>query len=116
MPYDIKSYLRQLLTKDPNFPLKKVFDAADRVGFYLQPEGPSWANHGSSLGDGKPIDQFIYDETIRMEQLYGNHPSYCMLAYGNEPRGGKQVEYIQSLFTSGKKEITDGYIRVLLWL
>jgi hypothetical protein len=75
-------------------PPEAAFEAADKVGFYLQPEGPSWANHGSSLGDGKPIDKFIYDETDRMEKYYGNHPSYCMLAYGNEPRGGKQVEYL----------------------
>ena len=75
-------------------PPEAAFDAADRVGFYLQPEGPSWANHGSSLGDGKPVDQFIYDETNRMAKYYGNHPSFCMLAYGNEPRGGKQVEYL----------------------
>ena len=75
-------------------PPEAAFDAADRIGFYLQPEGPSWANHGSSLGDGKPIDQFIYDETIRMTEQYGNHPSFCMLAYGNEPRGSKQAEYL----------------------
>lgn len=31
MPYDIKSYLRQLLTRDPNFPLKTIFDAEDKV-------------------------------------------------------------------------------------
>lgn len=75
-------------------PPEAAFSAADKLGIYLQPEGPSWANHGSSLGDGKPIDQFIYDETNRMQQAYGNHPSYCMLAYGNEPRGGHQVEYL----------------------
>ena len=77
-------------------PPEAAFAAADKMGFYLQPEGPSWANHGSSLGDKKPIDTFIYDETKRMEQYYGNHPSYCMLAYGNEPRGGRQVEYLTS--------------------
>jgi hypothetical protein len=75
-------------------PPEAAFDAADQLGFYLQPEGPSWANHGSSLGDGKPIDQFIYDETNRMAKAYGNHPSFCMLAYGNEPRGGKQAAYL----------------------
>ena len=75
-------------------PPEAAFEAADRVGFYLQPEGPSWANHGSSLGDGKPIDQFIFDETNRMAESYGNHASFCMLAYGNEPRGGHQVEYL----------------------
>lgn len=75
-------------------PPEAAFEAADLVGFYLQPEGPSWANHGSSLGDGLPIDQFIYDETNRMGKAYGNYASYCMLAYGNEPRGGKQVQYL----------------------
>lgn len=75
-------------------PPEAAFIAADMAGFYLQPEGPSWANHGSSLGDGKPIDQFIYDETNRMGKAYGNYASYCMLAYGNEPRGGRQVQYL----------------------
>jgi hypothetical protein len=75
-------------------PPEAAFNAADQLGFYLQPEGPSWANHGSSLGDGKPIDQFIYDETNRMAKAYGNHPSFCMLAYGNEPKGGKQAAYL----------------------
>lgn len=75
-------------------PPEAAFEAADLVGFYLQPEGPSWANHGSSLGDGLPIDQFIYDETNRMGKAYGNYASYCMLAYGNEPRGGKQAQYL----------------------
>ena len=75
-------------------PPEAAFEAADIAGFYLQPEGPSWANHGTSLGDGKPVDQYIFDETDRMEKYYGNHPSYCMLAYGNEPRGGHQVAYL----------------------
>ncbi|MGM9478778.1 exo-beta-1,4-galactosidase [Pedobacter sp. GSP4] len=74
-------------------PPEAAFIAADQIGFYLQPEGPSWANHGSSIGDGKPIDQFIYDETNRMTKNYGNYASFCMMAYGNEPRG-RQVEYL----------------------
>ncbi len=74
-------------------PPEAAFIAADQIGFYLQPEGPSWANHGSSIGDGKPIDQFIYDETNRMAKSYGNYASFCMMAYGNEPRG-RQVEYL----------------------
>lgn len=75
-------------------PPEAAFIAADLVGIYLQPEGPSWANHGSSLGDGHPIDQYIMDETNRMAKEYGNYASFCMLAYGNEPRGSKQVEYL----------------------
>jgi len=74
-------------------PPEAAFIAADLIGFYLQPEGPSWANHGSSIGNGRPIDQFIYDETNRMTKNYGNYASFCMMAYGNEP-SGKQVEYL----------------------
>ncbi|WP_431211126.1 hypothetical protein ACQ86N_35160 [Puia sp. P3] len=85
-------------------PPEAAFEAADRVGFYLQPEGPSWANHGSSLGDGKPIDQFIYTETERMSSAYGNHPSWCMLAYGNEPRGGHQAEWLSGFVKYWKEK------------
>jgi hypothetical protein len=74
-------------------PPEAAFEAADIVGMYLQPEGPSWANHGTSLGYDKPIDQFIYDETNRMTKQFGNYASFCMMAYGNEPRG-RQVEYL----------------------
>jgi len=84
-------------------PPEAAFIAADKAGFYLQPEGPSWANHGTSIGDNKPIDQFIYDETDRMEKAYGNYASYCMLAYGNEPRG-KQVEYLTKFNDYWKKK------------
>lgn len=68
-------------------PPEAAFKAADRVGFYLQPEGPSWPNHGSSLGYGKPIDTYLMQETQRMAKEYGNYASFCMLACGNEPRG-----------------------------
>jgi hypothetical protein len=74
-------------------PPEAAFIAADKVGFYLHVEGPSWANHGTSIGDKKPIDQFIYDETDRIDKVYGNYASFCMMAYGNEPRG-RQVEYL----------------------
>ncbi len=74
-------------------PPEAAFTAADKAGFYLYVEGPSWANHGTGLGLGRPIDQYIYDETDRMAKSYGNHPSFCMMGYGNEP-SGKQVEYL----------------------
>lgn len=68
-------------------PPEAAFEAADEVGFYLQPEGPSWPNHGISLGRGEIIDTYLMEETQRMVRNYGNHPSFCMLAAGNEPRG-----------------------------
>lgn len=68
-------------------PPEAAFAAADKVGFYLQPEGPSWPNHGVKLGVGMNIDHYLLYETKRMVEKYGNHPSFCMLAAGNEPAG-----------------------------
>lgn len=68
-------------------PPEAAFRAADKVGFYLQPEGPSWPNHGVRLGRGMNIDHYLLQETERMVEHYGNHPSFCMLAAGNEPAG-----------------------------
>lgn len=68
-------------------PPAACFEAADRVGFYLQPEGPSWPNHSTQLGRGYAIDTYLMDETRRMTEYLGNHPSFAMMASGNEPRG-----------------------------
>lgn len=82
-----------------NCPPEAAFEAADIVGFYLQPEGPSWPNHGVRLGYGDFIDTYLMAETQRMTKEYGNHPSFCMLSCGNEPAGrwvewvGKFVDY-----------------------
>ena len=68
-------------------PPEAAFEAADMIGFYLQPEGPAWANHGVKLGEGEPVDDYLMRETSRMEHYYGNSPSYCLLSSGNEPAG-----------------------------
>ncbi|MHB9055937.1 MAG: exo-beta-1,4-galactosidase [Paludibacteraceae bacterium] len=68
-------------------PPEAAMEAADLVGFYLQPEGPSWPNHGTSLGDGRPVDNYLWEEAHRIIKRYGNYPSFCMFAIGNEPRG-----------------------------
>ena len=68
-------------------PPEAAFAAADRVGIYLQPEGPSWPNHGVKLRRGQNIDQYLMDETKRIVDEYGHHPSFCMMAVGNEPAG-----------------------------
>src|SRR3990170_4101929 len=74
-------------------PPEAAFTAADQTGFYLQLESSSWANQGSPIGDGNAIDQYIYDESERMVNAYGSHPSFCMMAYGNEPGGENQIKY-----------------------
>jgi hypothetical protein len=68
-------------------PPEAALEAADNIGFYLQPEGPSWPNHGSSLGNGEPVDDYLWEEAQRIVKQYGNYPSFCMFAIGNEPRG-----------------------------
>ncbi|AEV99939.1 beta-glucuronidase [Niastella koreensis] len=79
-------------------PPEAAFQAADLTGFYLQPEGPGWVNHGTTLGDGKPIDKYMYEETDRMADWYGNYASFCMEAVaGNEPAGKKQVKYMTDM-------------------
>ena len=75
-------------------PPKAAFDAADQNGFYLQVECSSWANQSTTLGDGKPFDKYLYDESQRMVEQYGNHPSFCMMLYGNEPGGKNQVPFL----------------------
>ena len=68
-------------------PPEAAFDAADQVGIYLQAEGPSWPNHGVKLRRGMAIDQYLLDESKRIIDTYGNHPSFVMMAAGNEPAG-----------------------------
>lgn len=103
-PMDVESW-RKLFAVLKNYGLNHVrfhswcppdaaFTAADELGFYLQPEAPTWPNHGTSVGDGRYIDSYIYSETERMVAVYSNHPSFVMLAAGNEPAGRNQATYL----------------------
>ncbi len=85
-------------------PPEAAFEAADKLGVYLQVECSSWANQGSSIGDGKPIDQWLYKEAEHILKAYGNHPSFCMMAYGNEPAGKNQSEFLTEFIGQLKKE------------
>ena len=68
-------------------PPEAAFAAADKVGFYLQPEGSSWPNHGVRLRRGQVIDEYLLEESKRIIDTYGHHPSFVMMAAGNEPAG-----------------------------
>ena len=85
-------------------PPEAAFIAADHTGFYLHVECSSWANSGASIGDGKPLDKFLYDESERMIQAYGNHPSFCMMLYGNEPAGANQEKWLTEFVTYWKNK------------
>ena len=71
-------------------PPEAAFEAADELGMYFQVEASVWA----TLGDGKPIDQWVYEETQRILDQYANHPSFCFMAHGNEPHGANHVAYL----------------------
>lgn len=72
-------------------PPKAAFEVADRLGFYLYVECGSWSH---DIGSGKPIDAFIMNESERIVREYGNHPSFCLFSYGNEPGGEGHVKYL----------------------
>jgi hypothetical protein len=83
-------------------PPAAAFHAADELGFYYQVECAAWANQGASIGDGDPLDAWLYDEGRRVTASYGNHPSFIMMAYGNEP-AGKHEEYLAQWVTYWKQ-------------
>jgi hypothetical protein len=107
-----KSYGLNLIRFHSWCPPEAAFQAADELGFYFHVE-TCWPNQSTTLGDGKPVDQWIYDETDRILKHYGNHPSFLLMAAGNEPGGknanaylAKYVEHFKTkdprrLWTSG---------------
>ncbi len=62
-------------------PPEAAFVAADEMGFYYQVEIGAW----TKVGDGQLVDQWLYDEAGRIIKAYGNHPSFLLMAHGNEP-------------------------------
>lgn len=75
-------------------PPEAAFQAADESGFYLHVECSSWANQSTTLGDGRPVDDWIYTEANRILKAYGNHPSFVLFLYGNEPGGDHHREFL----------------------
>jgi hypothetical protein len=97
-------------------PPEAAFEAADNVGIYLHVECSSWANQGSSIGDGKPIDNWLYQEAESIINVYGNHPSFCMMAYGNEPAGENQVKFLTDFVNNWKsKDPRRAYTGAAAW-
>ena len=81
-------------------PPEAAFVAADEMGMYLQPEvlwidgwmgGPNarrdmdTPGYPKGVGKGdRTIDAYVRAEMRRMIDTYGNHPSFCFFAIGNE--------------------------------
>ncbi len=71
-------------------PPEVAFDVADREGIYLQVECGGW----TTVGNGDAMDDWFMAESQRIVKAYGNHPSFCLFLYGNEPDGPNQVDYL----------------------
>jgi hypothetical protein len=97
-----KSYGLNLLRFHSYCPPEAAFEAADELGMYFQIE-TCWANQSTTLGDGKPVDQWVYAETARILKTYGNHPSFILMPYGNEPGGTNAASYLAKYVEHYKK-------------
>lgn len=84
-------------------PPEAAFAAADEAGIYLEVECSSWANSNTTIGDGLPLDSFIQAESEAIIKAYGNHPSFCMMMYGNEPAGAGSGKYLANFTAQWKK-------------
>ena len=69
-------------------PPDAAFSAADKVGLYLQPEGPSWPDYGVSIQEGQPAEDYLISESKRLVDNYGHHPSFLMMGSGCSSSGG----------------------------
>ncbi len=85
-------------------PPEAAFCAADEMGLYLEIECSSWANQSTTIGDGRPLDRFIWDESERIVATFGNHPSFCMMMYGNEPAGEGSSAYLSEFVSTWKEQ------------
>jgi len=73
-------------------PPEAAFEAADRLGVYLQPETAAWVDDWGTgtvtrplgLGRDPQVAAFLCAELHRLIESYGNHPSFLLCAIGNE--------------------------------
>ena len=78
-------------------PPEAAFEAGDELGFLFQVEAPLWTMDAPLFGKLPPRDQFIRDELDRILDTFGNHPSFALMAMGNESGGA-----LDTLVTQGR--------------
>lgn len=64
-------------------PPEAAFEAADRAGVYLQIECDMW----NVFVPDAQMNNVLWEETKRILDTFGNHPSFLMLSPSNEPGG-----------------------------
>ncbi|VGO13571.1 Beta-galactosidase [Pontiella desulfatans] len=78
-------------------PPRAAFQAADLEGVYLQPEVSMWAG----LTEEEKF-QWALAESKRMLETYGNHPSFLLMALGNEMHA--EPEYLAEMLGTWQQD------------
>ena len=98
----IKSYGMNHIRFHSWCPPEAAFMAADNEGMILQIEAPLWDGDGQIALLPKRA-KFIQKEVRRIIDIYGNHPSFCLLSMGNELGTGNE-QYLKELVAYCQKE------------
>lgn len=85
-------------------PPEAAFVAADSLGIYLQPELPFW---GSFDKKDERLMAFLHQEGENILREYGHHPSFRMMALGNELWG--DIDKMKEFVDDSRKIAPDKY-------
>ena len=85
-------------------PPETAFVAADSLGIYLQPELPFW---GSFDKKDERLMAFLHQEGENILREYGHHPSFRMMALGNELWG--DIDKMKKFVDDFRKIAPDKY-------
>ena len=80
-------------------PPEAAFEAADEAGFYFQVELPHWSLR---VNEDPATSRFLEQEAERLLEAYGNHPSFLLMALGNELQG--DAEWMNSTVRALKEK------------
>ncbi len=73
-------------------PPAAAFEAADRLGIYMEPELPFWGTvtDENDANHKEEEQNYLIEEGFSMLRTFGNHPSFVMMSLGNELWGSKR--------------------------
>lgn len=77
-------------------PPEAAFTAADEAGIIFQVELPLWDGYGD-IGSDAARCVWLPEEARRIQEAYGNHPSFRLFSMGNELAGTKEDPWLMGL-------------------
>lgn len=101
-PTDVESWLEVMKTSKAHginhyrfhtcCPPEAAFEAADRLGIYMQPETAFWGTITTPDDENhnEEEQQFLVSEGFAMLREFSNHPSFVMMSLGNELWGSTE--------------------------